>query len=305
MDDLTSYIQDETNAAVHPNAMLLAKELSQHASVQAVIFYGSGLWKESTDQTIYDFYVLIDSYKSYGSPSLSAFGGALVPPNVYYKQITHNGQMLRCKYAVMTLKQFVSAAKGQSFTPHIWARFAQPCRIVFTHSEDVRQQITKAITQAINVFHKRTLELCAVKKISIKDLWVKGLQMTYSCEIRSESPERTEQIFNAQVERFLKVTSMVLGVDKNSPDQVFDNPKYNSSKLNLMMFYIKRPIMKLVVISRFIKAAFTFSGGMEYAQLKIRKHSGVDFEMTEFQKKHPLIGGWPVFWKVIRAGGLK
>jgi len=69
--------------------------------------------------------------------------------------------------------------------------------------------------------------------------------------------------------------------------------------------YSIRPLRKAVVFVRWIKAALTFENGVDYALWKIKRHSGVSVEATEFQRKYPLIAAWPLVWKLYRKGAFR
>ena len=51
---------------------------------------------------------------------------------------------------------------------------------------------------------------------------------------------------------------------------------------------------------RLIKSALTFGDWLPYALWKLNRHSGVTIELTERQRRHPLIFGWPVLIRLIR-----
>jgi hypothetical protein len=66
-----------------------------------------------------------------------------------------------------------------------------------------------------------------------------------------------------------------------------------------------RPFLKFLYVLQLLKASLIFENGVEYALWKIKRHSGMEFTATEFQKKYPLIAGWPLLWKIYKAGGLR
>lgn len=294
---LEALITEEIQHPVSTAVERLVQDIADHDAVKAVLFYGSGLWKSEDEDTVYDFYVLIDSYMHYRKNPFLALGGTLVPPNVYYFQTAHEGKTRRCKFAVMTVRQFCDAAAGKSFTPHIWARFAQPCRLPYFSDAAIEAQLITAIAQAPITFHKFTIPLMPAGQASARDIWLKGLSTTYSCEIRSERKNRPELIFDALPAVFETRTALI-----TNTDQPLEITRRTWPHISLRL---RRPFMKLVIILRWIKAAFTFSGGIDYAQWKIERQSNVKIEVNDFQRKYPLIGGWGLFWKVIKAGGLK
>jgi hypothetical protein len=54
-----------------------------------------------------------------------------------------------------------------------------------------------------------------------------------------------------------------------------------------------------------VKSAFTFEDGASYLMWKIERHSGVSFELTPWQKRHPILASGTLFWRIYRAGGFR
>ncbi len=269
----------------------------------AVMFYGSGLWKELADDTVMDFYLLVDSFKAASSPLSHRFWGAILPPNVYYKEISHDGKTLRCKYAVMTVKQFERAANGWSVAPSIWARFSQPCRLVWARGKHRENKVIDSLAMAVETFHRRSIPLLQ-GTVTPQEIWTTGMADTYGSELRSESKARQNSIYDASPTRFDKCTELFA---QNNPKLLRkeDNNKFaiqSSSKQHLFKKLntpIRRLSGKLVTLLRLIKAPLTFDGAVDYIIWKIERHTGERIEATDFQRRHPLIGGWPLLYKVL------
>ena len=54
-----------------------------------------------------------------------------------------------------------------------------------------------------------------------------------------------------------------------------------------------------------MKAAFTFKGGLDYAVAKIARHTGVVVEISDADRRHPLLAGIRVFLEARRRGGVR
>ncbi|MEQ9448238.1 MAG: hypothetical protein RLN70_04925, partial [Rhodospirillaceae bacterium] len=66
----------------------------------AVLFYGSCLRAKTDEGLLLDFYVLVDSYSRALRSRILAFFARLLPPNVYFHEILHDGRTVRAKVAV-------------------------------------------------------------------------------------------------------------------------------------------------------------------------------------------------------------
>ncbi|MFL1875823.1 hypothetical protein ACIKT0_11600, partial [Hansschlegelia beijingensis] len=67
----------------------------------------------------------------------------------------------------------------------------------------------------------------------------------------------------------------------------------------------RKRIAKPLNLARLAKAAFTFSGGVDYLAWKIERHSGHRVEVTPFQRRHPLLAAGPALWRLWRKGVLR
>jgi hypothetical protein len=295
-DGLAKLINDEVIQAVPDSVHVLVNQIKKQGNVVCVLFYGSGLWKKADDDTVYDFYVLIDSYRDWGSSWSMTLAGSILAPNVYYTEcVDGTGKIVRCKYAVMRVDQFVKASQGKTITPQIWARFAQPSCIVYVLNDMVRNKVVKALSNCVMTFHRYALPLTRQDAKS-RDIWLQGLAGTYGAELRSERPDRTAVLFESSADSLTKRTKAVLP---------FLTEIKRDSQWAVLVNVVKRPIQKTVTLFRLMKAVFTFEGGVDYILWKIERQSGVAMKATDFQRKYPLIGAWPLVWKLWRKGAFR
>ena len=155
--------------------------------VLAVLIYGSYL--RGKRDTLLDFYVLLDSYGSMPKAWQGWLAKAL-PPNVY--QIHHGTppDEIRAKYALLSLDRFEYAVR-RDYHSYFWARFAQPCGILYCRDEETRSRVIEAICQSTRTFVRRVTPRLP-EHFDSKQLWATGLSLTYQCEFRSEPPGHAE-----------------------------------------------------------------------------------------------------------------
>src|SRR5436305_6353485 len=114
-------------AAVHPGA------------ARAVLFYGSCLRERRLEGLMLDFYLIVSSYRAAYGRSWLAAANRLIPPNVFPYE--HDG--LAAKYAVLSEADFDRECGAQARSVSVWARFAQPSRLVWAADEAGREQAMK------------------------------------------------------------------------------------------------------------------------------------------------------------------
>jgi len=217
----------------------------RHDGVVAVLFYGSCLRINRTDEGIADLYLLVDDYhRAFGS-RLQALMNRLLPPNVFYLELPYEGKTVRAKYAVLTLEDFGKGAHRwfhsyiwgrfaqpsgliyarnaentaqiqealtravRTFVRRIWGRFAQPSGLVYARNAENTAQIQEALTRAVRTFVRRTLPQ-APEVFTIRELWITGLSLSYRCELRSENHSNTVRLFDAAPEYYEAVTHEAL-----------------------------------------------------------------------------------------------
>jgi len=295
-----------------PAILSLIEEIRQkHGdALQAILVYGS--WLRGKRDTMLDFYVLVEDYHTLDS-AWQGWLCRLLPPNVYHihqrpDDAAAGDSGSRAKYALMTLDRFCKSMRAD-FHSYFWARFAQPCEVLFARDEATRQVLTEAFNTAGATFIRRVLPAMDAQ-FSSADLWTRGLALTYQCELRTESSDRGESIYSFDPARYDAVTNAYALENDNLSRTGSANQYQNlsgalSRKLSPFSWWLRRVQGKLLSMARLIKAAFTFNEPLEYLLWKIERHSGIYIEPTPRQLRHPLVFAWPLLWKLYRRGAFR
>ena len=99
-----------------------------------MLFYGSCLREKQLDGLMLDFYLIVSDYRAAYAKRWMATANRLIPPNVF--PFTHDG--LAAKYAVLSEADFVRLNGPETRNVSVWARFAQPSRLVWAKDEAAR-----------------------------------------------------------------------------------------------------------------------------------------------------------------------
>lgn len=283
-------------------APLLDKITRKHGNdLLAIVVYGS--WLRGKTDTMLDFYVLTKNNASLPSAWQRYLCRAL-PPNVYQIRATagaettlpndENRTELRAKYALLSLKQFCHAMQ-HDFHSYFWARFAQPCEVVYTRDQGTLLSLQNAFDDAARTFIRRTLPLLPAAWSS-RELWVTGLQQTYRCELRTESTQRADTLYEFNPDYYDRKTA-ALAADLA--------PGKTARRRAPLSWWLRRTQGKILSILRLLKAAFTFNDPLQYLLWKVERHTGQQFQASERQLKHPLIFAWPLLWNMYRQGAFR
>jgi hypothetical protein len=116
--DLAQLVHDELARAAPSAALKLSEVIRERVGpvVASIVFYGSCLRKQ-TSEGVLDFYVLVDDYASASSSRWLAWAGAAFPPNVFYIERAGDGETLRSKFAVVSVRDFARGAAPAGWRP--------------------------------------------------------------------------------------------------------------------------------------------------------------------------------------------
>jgi len=311
---LAGLVAGELQTAASPAAQALARAIcAERPGVASILFYGSCLRKD-TNEGVFDFYVLVDRYRDTYDSRLLAIGNAILPPNVFYIETESELGTLRAKYAVLSQSDFEAAVSPSCVHPYIWARFAQPSRLVHARDDDARDAATRASAQAIATLVQRLgVFLPAsgrLQKFSLSALWQEAFTRTYGAESRPESEDTIRSVYEAASERYdeagahalahLEAQGWLDSVTARGSSGAYEvEMPARRRSLARLRWQISRPIARILAILRLLKTAFTFGDWIPYAVWKVERHSGQRVELSERQRKHPLIFAWPVIWRVL------
>lgn len=307
-------MEAEHRTSVPREAQVLADEICRrhNGAVSAVFFYGSCLRRSYVDGGVLDFYAVVDSYRAAYRSRLLALSNRLLPPNVYYVEFPFEGGTLRMKYNIISQADFSAACRPESLHPIIWARFCQPAAALSTRDEATRSLLASDAAEAAVTMVSRMLALHPQVRTT-EELWQTGFATTYTTEMRVETPETIRSVYQAAPERYAKVAALAVEVlvrrglvQGRVEGDALQVRMSEAARASIGRSWKRKlPIAKGLYVVRLIKSAFTFGEWLPYALWKLHRHSGVTIELTERQRRHPLIWGWPVLYRLIRGQTLR
>ncbi len=296
-DALVDFLTAELQRPVAPEIRALAEACRRRhgAAALGVLFYGACLWRDRRDaDSLVDFYVLVDDYAHAYSRRWLAWANRLLPPNVFYFETESDGELRRVKYAVISLADFAAGCRIEASAIAIWARFAQPTRLVWARDDDVARRLAADLATACRTFLTMALPLLGARApAETERLWKTGFAATYAAELRPEAEGRSDEIVAADPARYAEIARLAL-------------PGLAPAALDLAtasaLWRRKRWVGKALNAARLVKAIFTFEGAVDYALYKVARHSGIKIAASEWERRHPLLALPGLLWKLWRAG---
>jgi len=292
-------------AAVQELAQALAARA--RGGAVAVLYYGSTLRTGALDGML-DFYVLLDRTSAWPG-RIAALANRLLPPNVGYIEGTFAGVTLRAKYALITLQQFEKRVAGATLDTTLWARFCQPCRLVWQRSEAEGQRVAAAVENAVTTAASWAAML-GPERAAPEDFWRALFERTYVTELRVESGDRSQGIVAADAARYRALLAPAWRAGgirhENLPGgELRTTLAAGEREKQQRRWSTLQRWGKRLNILRLLKAAFTFDGAMDYVAWKIERHRGVRIEVSPWQRRFPLLAAPGLYWKLRRRGILR
>ncbi|MAU52314.1 MAG: hypothetical protein CMN17_08050 [Roseovarius sp.] len=297
---------DDTPALAALHAALAARF---GAGLRAVILYGSCLRGGDLLDGLVDLYVLVDPTPR-AEPRLALrLAGRVLPPNVYYLEAPVGAQTVRCKYAVLSLRQFERGTGPGRFESYFWGRFAQPVRVIWADSPATGTRLHAAFLSAGETLLRRALPALPPEG-AVEALWQGALALSYGTELRAERRTRAAELaghgrdFYAAMMRALepRLENRLTLHESDGTLRYTARVAPAARRGAPLLWGLRRVQGKTLSMARLIKGLFTFEGGLDYLAWKLSRHSGQVVEIPDKVRRRPLIHIWGLFWQLYRRG---
>jgi hypothetical protein len=303
-------IGQECGQQVAPELHLLSDRVRARFgdAAAAVLFYGSCLRSGDPGEGLVDLYVLVDRYADAYDSLVLRSANACLPPNVFMLQLrTDTGRTLQAKYAVLSLADF-EAGTGRWFQSYVWGRFAQPSRLVYARDDSVRQRVHAALAQAALTLLREALP-CAPDDFDAETIWRSGLALSYGTEMRPEALDRPAQLVQRNAAYFSRLTAAaapaVDGMQMLAGGGYRNALSSTQRRRGRHRWTLRRLQGRGLQVARLMKSVLTFENGIDYIAWKLERHTGHPVEVTPRLRRHPLIFGWPLLWRLLRQKRLR
>lgn len=285
MNELRDLVAEELSLPVDPQVSAVASAIAaKHGDAsRAVLFYGSCLREKKLDGLMLDFYLIVSNYRAAYRKTWLAAANRLIPPNVFY--FDHEG--LAAKYAVLSEGDFYRLNGPETSSVSVWARFAQPSRLVWSANGGARERAIDAVSRAAP-----TLLAAAGRREGEKplDWWRRAFSLTYSAELRAERVGRHASVVDADRKRFIRFAEPAAAAIERVPKTSWRWRRIEGKALSVL---------------RLAKASATFAGGASYIAWKINRHAGTEIHLKPWQQRHPLLAALTLLPRLIRSGAVR
>ncbi len=298
-ETLQSLIAAEALQPVDPRVVGFARAIIAPFGdgARAVIFYGSCLREAQLDGLMLDFYVIVSdyaaAYRAANKAGWMARANALIPPNVF--PAAHDN--LAAKYAVLSEADLARACSMQAGDVSVWARFAQPVRIVWSADADAEAKAIDALCDAPVTLLRHAAPVADPASSDPLHIWRTGFTRTYGAELRAERGDRPDKVVDFAPDHYAAVGAAIA---REVPD-LGAMPREEAERRWARL----RARGKRLTVARLAKASFTFAGGIDYLAWKINRHAGTRIEIRPWQRKWPLVAALFLVPRLLKSGAVK
>lgn len=305
--ELRALVATEIAQPVDPAVTAMAAAVAaRHRSARAVLYYGSTLREARLEGLMLDFYLIVGDYsQAFGARWLAA-ANRLLPPNVF--PFEHEG--LVAKYAVLSEADFARLTSARTRNVSVWARFAQPSRLVWQAGSEARDAVIETVARAAPTL-LAAARPCLADSLNPLDVWRHAFALTYAAELRAERGGRAGSVVDADPGRYVAFLMPALAAARLpahfSIDQlIFDRPMSAAERAQGQRSWARRRREgKVLTLLRLAKASATYADGIDYLAWKISRHSGQPIAIRPWQRRWPIAGAIALLPKLIAKGAVR
>jgi hypothetical protein len=195
---------------------------------------------------------------------------------------------LIAKYAVLSEADFHRLNGPETRNVSVWARFAQPSRLVWAADAVACDKAIAAVARAAPTL-LAAAGVCDGE--APLDWWRRAFALTYSAELRAEKKSRAASVVDAQPERYQRFSaSAIAAMPASGGGSSWARRRFEG---------------KLLSILRLAKASLTYAGGVDYLAWKINRHAGTAITIKPWQRRFPLLAAFTLLPKLLRSGAVR
>ena len=222
MDTLKSLIAAEALQPVDLRVAEFARAIIAPfgETARSVIFYGSCLREAQLDGLMLDFYVIVSdyaaAYRAANKAGWMARANALIPPNVF--PAAHG--TLAAKYAVLSEADLARACSMQAGDVSVWARFAQPVRIVWSADAAAEAQALDALCAAPVTLLRHAAPVADSTSADPLHIWRTGFTRTYAKVLELDDAAIVDAVRAELADGSMRRTVPTPGMEPGDPGRV-------------------------------------------------------------------------------------
>ena len=305
-------LQDPTAAA-----LTLAEYLASiiGASALAILHYGSrAQGRVVRPDSAFDFFILVDRYGpayralatavgARSRPRLAVALAWILPPNVVSVRQQGSFGEREAKCVIISKRHFQRECSTRARDQFVRGRLSQHIVRAWTRDAASAEEVGRWVREARDSsFDWLQAFLPAVFDV---DQYCRSLlAVSIAHEIRLEARDHAETLFAAQRDTLRELYGPVLNRLAARGVLERDGEKYVQrhlpGALTRLRVHTRLRISKWRTTLRLLKHPFLYDGWLDYLLRKIERSTGEKIELTDRERRRPLIFLWPRAWRHLR-----
>ena len=316
--DLGAALATGLDAPLSPHTAELVHFLAEACgqTTAAIIRYGShAQLSDARPESAHDFFIVVDSYRdAYRSlaqrgaahfrPTVATLLNHVLPPNVIRLAVPGSLPPLEAKCAVYSLTDFRRFASDRAKDHFALGRLFQHVQLAWTRDRESRETIIDSLIGArIATFAWGRAYL--PPRFDVDAYCRVLLETSFAAEIRPEGNERVDALLAAQRATMVPVYTALLDrladqriLGRQGRVYTISGTAGRWSKFRAAMYFRRS---KARATARWLKYIALYEGWLEYILKKIARRSGASVELTERERRWPLIFLWPKAIRFLRS----
>lgn len=277
-----------------------------------VFIYGSRLYEKlATSTSMYDLFFIYNNSRisPFKEPYLYLISFVLPPTIQFRRLMDEKGNNYYAKVNYLYFEQVNCNSIHSIADLHLLGRLTKRVGLLFAKTEE--DILNGALLQLKALWFSVPLTIAILpKKFSTEQFALTLLSLSYRAEVRIKEKDKVRAIFELDKGYYLTLFETLLDtffgvnpwgrrVDEEGLwELTLDEKKINELKVwyNLIIFQ-----SRIRSVLRWPKYMLTVGDSwLEYILLKLVRHTGIELELPEVVKRHPLIFGWPYFMRLIK-----
>jgi hypothetical protein len=285
-------------------------------SLLAIILYGSKLFEPGNPDSLYDFYIVVDAYEKVHSSFIHVVLNRILPPSVYLADVEVDGERRGAKYNIISLQDL----KNYILNPpeiYVVGRFSKRLYLMYYKNNFVKNILLDLFVESFYFCLCYTIPLLIDReKFSFEELVKEVLSLSYKGEVRIEDPQKLDKLYAPFQDFYLTIYKLLFSYYLAENEGVITELNFSEDFMQKEWVVIGDPIPSFQEVVKFLKTSarrgvmrwpkglITFKGYREYLERKAKK-SGEDIQVSDLDRKLPLIFGWRHLIKLVIQGKLK
>lgn len=285
-------------------------------TARAILHYGSYAQGRTTGpESAFDFFIVVSDYSAAyraaagaigpaARPRLATFLARLLPPNALRIRKQHSSADREAKCIIITERHFKRECSSRARDHFVQARMIQRVILIWARDEGSAEAVRGCVQEA----RERSFSWARAflpLRFDLTDYCRTLLRVSFTHEIRAEPKGHDRVLYEAQRSFLYQIYGPLLErlAAQGMLEQDGDNyrqpvPVSAPTRLRVKAYFHRSRIRTTM---RLLKHPFLYDDWQDYLVRKVARSTGRTIELTDRERRRPLLFLWPRVVRYLRA----